>query len=172
MELRREQEKLRAARARKHTKVKKIPRRFVSVNKMYPIDRRRGRKYLSPEGSLFKEYLYETMLAQDANRAIGSATYYDCHYVFFMDHEMLFKKGDVLDEDKEKDVSNLLKATEDGVFEYLLENDCLATDVHGHKRLTLDEPKVVVLLSPSDIAGPLWIHGQRIDCHEFEHANG
>lgn len=137
-------EKKRAARARKHKKVRRISTRYPSVNTMYPIDRRRGRKYLSKEGELYKDYIDEELSKQ--SDSVPPWDRYDVSYVYYMTHEMMYTKEEEL---SEHDVSNFLKATEDALFDWLLESDRTVMSVHGHKRLTVNEPKLVVLMSPS-----------------------
>ncbi len=151
IKIREEEEEKRAAKAIKPQtrKIRKIHLRYPSVNNMYPI-RNSGRgKRLSDEGRIFKEYVYDTMKALDEARYVRPLRFesFECSYIYFMTHEMLFKNdGDL----RKTDVSNYLKATEDAVFEFLLEDDSNVVSIHGYKRLTMDEPKLVVLISPDE----------------------
>jgi len=141
---REEQEKLRASRARTRTKINKIPVRFPSVNNMYPINRTGSGKRISAEGRVFKNYIYDELDRQD-NGSPFFATYYECSYIYYHTNEMLFYKNG---EPKKVDVSNYLKATEDAVFDYLMENDSLVTAIHGYKRLIQASlPRLVVIVS-------------------------
>ncbi len=78
---------------------------------------------------------------------------YECSYIYLMTQEMLYTKAG---EFKEEDVSNFLKASEDAVFEYMLENDKNVVTIHGHKRLTLLDPLLVVLVSEGFIDDTVW----------------
>lgn len=138
-------EDIRVAKARKRTRRKRINRSFVSVNRMYPINRFAGTKYLSPEGAAYKDYIADVMGEMD--ELLGptklSSDGYEVTYVFFMTHDMMFTKaGDFRD----VDVSNMLKAAEDAVFDFILEKDSTVVSIHGHKRVA-EFPKLVVLLS-------------------------
>lgn len=159
-------EEIRASRARKNKRVKKIGDHFPSVNTMYPINRRTARKYLSPEGRAYKDYIQEEL---DKSLSASSRSLqwelYDCTYVFYMTHEMLFTKDGNF---AQHDVSNFLKATEDAVFDWLLESDAQVLGVHGFKKLTVDEPKLVGLISPSSEGAPIYHQGVTIDPYELE----
>lgn len=168
LELREEAEEIRALRARteKRKRIKKTPVRFCSVNTMYPVNRRTGRKYLSKEGELWKDYIFDVCDKAD-EKATPLEDYYECSYIFYMLHEMIFTKGGELLE--RNDVTNFLKASEDGIFTYLDENDAQAVSVHGYKRLTVDVPKMVVLLSPADLLKDGIYHaGRYVDAYDFE----
>lgn len=148
--IREEEEEKRAARARtpRTRKIKKIPKRFVSVNTMYPIHPHTRRKRLSDEGRLYKDYIYKCMEEQERTQA-PSFEYYDCTYTFFMTDDMILTKdGDLA---KKHDVSNLIKAAEDAVFDYLLDDDSRVLSVHGHKQLTASDPRLVVTLKPTHL---------------------
>ncbi len=163
IERRKDQEEKRAANARNHKKVRNIPIRYPSVNTMYPFSKRTGRKYLSPEGLLYKDYIYEELDKQFDN--IPGWDQFDVSYVFYMTHEMMYKKdGDL----SEHDVSNFLKATEDALFDWLLESDATVMSVHGHKRLTVNDPKIVILISPSSEADVIHHRGIRFDPYDLE----
>lgn len=157
-----EEEKKRAARARKHNKVRRIPVRYPSVNTMYPIDKRRGRKYLSKEGEMYKEYIDVTLTSK------GKVPYwdhFDVTYVFYMTHDMMYtKRGELT----EHDVSNFLKATEDALFEWMLESDKTVMSVHGHKRLTVNDPKLVILMSPSSESDTVYHRDLAFDPYDLE----
>lgn len=158
----------RALKARKESKQKPktITSHFVSVNSMYPISRGRGSKYLSTEGKVYKDYIDEMMGATDAARSTTPIfDMYECSYVFYFSHEMMFNKDDSL---KEKDVSNLLKAAEDAVFEYLLESDATVMSIHGYKRLTVGDPRLVVLLSPATMEDTIRHGGGEFDPYDLE----
>lgn len=159
---RRVEEEKRAARARKRTKVRKIPVRYPSVNTMYPVDKRRGRKYLSKEGEMYKEYIDEKLSEQGKP---PNWDRYDVTYVFYMTHEMMYtKRGELL----EQDVSNFLKATEDALFEWMLESDRTVMSVHGHKRLTVNDPKLVILASPSSESDAIYHREFKFDPYDLE----
>lgn len=163
IELRRVKEKERAARARKRTKVRNIKVRYPSVNTMYPINRHLGRKYLSPEGLLYKEYIDESLTDQGGVPPLWDS--YDVSYIFYMTHDMLYtKRGELA----EHDVSNFLKATEDALFEWLLESDKTTTSVHGYKRLTVNDPKLVILMSPSSETDDIYHREHIFDSYGLE----
>ena len=135
----------RAAGARKHKKVKKITHRFPSVNRIYQSNRFSGRRFLSTEGKLYKDYIYDVLDQSDAK--IVPDLYFEVSYIFFMTQEMMFKKdGDLRD----VDVSNMLKAAEDALFEYLQESDSSVLSTHAYKLLA-SKPKLVILLSGAEI---------------------
>lgn len=162
IKIRQEHEVKRASRARKKTKVREIPLRFPSVNTMYPIARHRG-KYLSDEGRLYKEYIGEEL--DKIQFKIPHWHMYYVTYVFFMTHEMMYKKdGDL----SEHDVSNFLKGTEDALFGWLLESDATVLDVHGSKRLTVNDPKLVILMSEAREGDPIFHQGRTYDPYELE----
>lgn len=163
LQRREEHEIARASRARSRTKVKSIPKRFATVNHMYPVNRRTGGKYLSDEGRIYKEYIQDVLT--DTGIIPPPFENYECGYVFFMSHDMLYTKHQEL---QEIDVSNMLKAAEDALFEFLMENDCLVASIHGYKRLTLAEPKLVVLLTEGDCTGPVYFAGQAFDTAALE----
>jgi len=155
-----EEEVKRAARARKERrkKVKKIPCRYLSVNRMYAVIPKTSQRRLSKEGKLFKEYIGEQMKLIDEARDWGVTTFefFDCTYVFFMTPSMFFyKNGDA----KTEDVSNFLKGTEDAVFDHLLEDDKYVVSIHGHKRLCDGPPKLVVLVSEASYTDSIWHQG-------------
>lgn len=163
IEERKAYEVLRASRARTRTKVKNIPIRFPSVNKMYPPNGRRPGRHLSDEGRIYKAYIAKCL--DKSQFKIPSWDRYYVTYVFFMTHEMMFtKNGDV----SEHDVSNFLKATEDALFEWLLESDATVLDVHGSKRLTVNDPKVVILMSEARDGDCVFHRGQAFDTFELE----
>lgn len=166
---REEYEEVRASRARseKTRKIRKVQRRFVSVNNMYPISRGGGKR-LSAEGRIYKEYISEVMRAVDEVRetSLKLCDYYTCCYVFFMTQDMLFYKNGEL---RRVDVSNMLKAAEDAVFEHMLEDDSLVVSISGHKRLTVEEPKLTVLIEKGDVAGPIDFCGCRFDTSSLEY---
>ena len=160
-----EHEVERASRARKdkRKRVKKIPIHFPSVNTMYPINRHAGRKYLSDEGRIYKEYISECL--DNSSFKIPPWYGYNVTYVFYMTHDMMYtKSGDV----SQHDVSNYLKGTEDALFEWILESDANVFDVHGSKRMTVDDPKVVILLSEGKDGDPVFHGGTRFDPYELE----
>lgn len=159
---RQEEEEKRAARARKNTRVKKIPVRYPSVNTMYPVDKRRGRKYLSKEGEMYKEYIDQELTKQGKPPYWG---YFDVTYVFYMTHDMMYTKRGTL---TEHDVSNFLKATEDALFEWMLESDKTVMSVHGHKRLTVNDPKLVILMSPSHDSDVVYHRDRVFDSYDLE----
>ncbi len=145
-EERKKHEAIRASRARKHKKVKKIPYRFPSVNQMYPVNPRSRGKYLSDEGRIYKDHIYKSLGKIDVGDMF-IAEYYEVSYIFFMTYDMMFTEDHEL---RDVDVSNFLKATEDALFEYLMESDCRVIGIHGYKRVTLDEcPKLFILISSS-----------------------
>jgi len=164
LKLREEAEVIRASRARTKTKVKKIPARFVSVNDMYPINRFGHGVRLSDEGRIYKAYIYDELAKQVGDAP--SFEYYDCTYVFYMTHEMMFT-GD--DEMRRIDVSNMLKAAEDAVFEFLLEDDSKVLSIHGFKRLTLEDPRLVVTVSMAQLGDPITVSGGFANSYELEH---
>lgn len=130
---------------------------------MYPIDKKRGRKYLSPEGELYKEYIDE-VLTEQASRFPGW-DFFDVSYVFYMTYEMLFLKNGEL---SEHDVSNFLKATEDALFDWMMESDKTVMSVHGHKRLTVNDPKLVILLSQSSECDKIYHREHVFDPYDLE----
>jgi len=169
IEKREEHEKIRASRARnpKKQKVKKIPIRFVSVNNMYPVSPFGRGKYLSDEGRLWKEYIKEMLEEQDNGVPfVFGEDFYEISYIFYMTHEMLYTKDDNL---RKIDVSNMLKAAEDALFDYLLDDDSSVVSIHGHKRLTLEDPKAVFLVSPADITDGILHKEKTIDTYKLEH---
>lgn len=148
---RREQhEQRRASRARtpKGRVVRSIPKRFITVNHMYASARKSGTRFLSAEGKIYKEYISDRMAELDRERPPLVLDTYEVAYVFFMTYEMMYTKhGDL----RKVDVGNMLKATEDAVFEYLLAEDSTVLGIHGYKTLTIDEePKLLVLLKEAD----------------------
>lgn len=164
IEVRKDHEAKRAARARKRTKVKKITTRYPSVNTMYPVNKRTGSKYLSAEGELWRDYISEELDKQVTFSNVDWRCF-DCTYVFYMTHEMMFTKAG---EFSEHDVSNFLKGTEDALFNWLLESDARVTDVAGHKRLTVDDPKLVILISPASEDGPIYHREHCVDSYDLE----
>ncbi len=148
IELRKRLEEIRALKATKNKKQKKIQRRFVSVNSMYPINRHAGCKYLSAEGLAYKDYIHEVLGGLDEFFRFPRfrTDAYESTYVFYMTYDMMFtKQGDFRD----VDVTNMFKAAEDAVFEHLLESDKRVVSIHGYKRVTKTNPKLIVLLSPA-----------------------
>lgn len=165
IERRKLQEAARALRARtpRGRRIKPVPVRYPSVNTMYPINKRIGRKYLSPEGELYKDYIYEALLQQ--SETYPSYHMYDISYVYFMTHDMMYTKGGEL---SEHDVSNFLKATEDALFDWLMESDRSVMSIHGHKRLTVNEPKIVILISESKENDLVFHRGESFDPYDLE----
>ena len=153
----------RAANARKHKKIRGIPVRYPSVNTMYPFSKRTGRKYLSGEGEMYKEYIDEELTKQFDG--IPDWDKFEVSYVFYMTDEMMFKKNGDL---SEHDVSNFLKATEDALFDWLLESDGTVMSVHGHKRLTVNDPRIVILISPAIEVGTIHHQGIAFDPYDLE----
>jgi len=143
-------------------KVRNIPVRFVSVNRMYPIHPHARTKRLSKEGEIFKDYVYECMELHDKSmcRCLPTCDLYECTYVYYLTQSMLFtKSGDL----RQEDVSNFLKATEDAVFDYLLEDDSQVLGISGYKRMTVGDPALVIMLSASDLDDPVKVSGDSFD---------
>lgn len=163
IEKRKEDEIQRAANARKHKKVKSIPIRFPSVNTMYPINPRLKRKYPSKECETYKAHIDECLMGFD----FPQFNMYDVTYVFYMTHEMMFTKAGEL---SNNDVSNYLKGTEDALFDWMLESDKLVMTVRGCKRLTSNDPKVIILVSESDATDFIYHRDHVFDPYELETA--
>jgi Holliday junction resolvase RusA-like endonuclease len=164
IQIRKEHEVERAAKARKRTKIKKISVRFPSVNTMYGFNRFSKRRFLSSEGKDYKEYLAKA-LDKSGKGVLPHCCKYDVTYLFFMTEEMLFKKnGDIA----EHDVSNFLKATEDALFEWMMESDSAVMGVHGYKRLTVNDPKLVILISKSCETDVVYHNGNKFDPYDLE----
>ncbi len=168
IEILQEAEGLRASRARsdKRKKVKTVPCRFVSVNRMYPVNPRTHGKYLSTEGRHYKEYIVDKLneAALDDIRFLFKATSFEVSYVFMMTDSMMFTKDRVF---REVDVTNMFKAVEDAVFDFLMESDATVLDVHGYKRVTAGDPKVIILISPQELQGTIYHQGKIVAFEEL-----
>jgi len=95
--------------------------------------------------------------------------FYDIHYIFLTGELGWFFKNGKL---RKKDVSNMLKLTEDAVFTYFGndEDDAQVVDVHGHKRIRPvpgEESSILIYVSPSSLDAPVWIDGEAFELHQL-----
>lgn len=141
-------------------KVDKIP----SVNSLYAYNPRTKSKYLTKEGKLYKERLKQQLQLQTINLSnqfiddsvnlikngiVSEKDFkkkmiaYDLHVIFFLNSGML-----------SRDTSNLIKATEDALFEYLDMNDSRVFHISSEKILNDvfekkdDQEMITVILTP------------------------
>ena len=143
--LRQKSEEARALRARKRKKVRKIPLSYISTNRMWAVNKRTGTLYLSTEGEQWKQYVSDVLYEQSGSSTLFDG--YDVTYVFYHTREMMYTRAGEI---HEVDVSNYLKATEDALFEWLLESDAFVFDIKGYKRVIDKNPKLVILMSESN----------------------
>jgi hypothetical protein len=142
-------------------KVDKIP----SVNSLYAYNPRTKSKYLTKDGKLYKDRLKQQLQLQTVNLSNqfiddsvniikdGVVTErdfkkkmiaYDLHVIFFLNSGIL-----------SRDTSNLIKATEDAIFEYLDMNDSRVFHISLEKILNDvidkhdDQEMITVILTPT-----------------------
>lgn len=142
-------------------KVDKIP----SVNSLYSYNPKTKSKYLTKEGRLYKERLKQSLQYKTtnlSNQFINDSTSlienglatekdfrnkmiaYDLHVIFFLNSGILTR-----------DTSNLIKATEDAIFEYLGINDSRVFHISSEKilndiiRTGEGQEMITVILKPT-----------------------
>ena len=122
-------------------KVDRIP----SVNSLYAYNPKTKAKYLTKEGSLYKERLKQQLQLKTVNLSNqfiddsiklieknvvtekdfkNKSIAYDLHIIFYLNSGLL-----------SRDTSNLIKATEDAIFEYLSLNDNRVCHISSEKIL-------------------------------------
>lgn len=119
----------------------KIP----SVNSMY-MPKRGGGKYLAPEARLFKDTV-KSQLARLVNKDEYDFIK-DPNATFSLSLEFIIKGGFT-----RRDSSNMIKATEDSVFEYLEMNDSrvVQSEQTKYNRQGGNKEFILIILKPSSI---------------------
>jgi|694.fasta_scaffold55836_9 Holliday junction resolvase RusA-like endonuclease len=122
----------------------KIDSEGLPLNRLYPTNKM-GRRFLSKEGSEYKKLvqistlkaLYEQGFSFDPEKNYISTEFY------FYSPKLKTKQKKL--NRKKPDLSNLIKALEDGIFETLGIDDCYNLDIHA-SYMYADKPTILVIL--------------------------